>query len=158
MAKVKVTTKFKILELIDRFTDTTLANSIGSTIVKEAKRNIAEGQSPVRDHGRFERYKDRTKYPGKIKEARPVNLLLSGEMLENYDYEIQTDGAIKVGIVSGSKDVKDRAGYHNEGTNVMAMRRTVPQQGEEWSIRIMRAIRDIYGKRLEQIVKASNKK
>lgn len=157
MAKVKVTTRFKIIEYIDRFVDGTLANQIGQTIVTEAKRNIAEGQSPVRGHGRFERYKDRKKYPGELKPQRPVNLLLTGEMLRGYGYKARPDGVVEVGMVDGSRQRKEVAALHNEGTPNMAMRRMNPQDGEEWSVRIMRAIKELYGKRLTQIIKASNK-
>lgn len=156
MAKVKVTTRFKILEVIDRFVDSTLANSIGSAIVEGAKTNIADGISPVRDYGRFERYKDRAKYPGRLKPARPVNLWLTGSMLKGYQFRVIGD-IVEVGMVSGSARDKEIAGYHNEGTPNMAQRKIVPGEGEEWSIRIMRTIRDLYGKRLEQLIKASNK-
>ncbi len=157
MAKIKVTTRFQILELIDGFVNNTTANAIGKTVVDEAKQNISEGLSPVRGYGRFERYKDRTRYPGKLKPARPVNLELSGDMLKGYDYRITTDDTIEVGMVGGSAFDKEKAQYHNDGTPNMAQRKLVPGDGEEWSVSIMRSIRDLYGKRLEEIIRQSNK-
>ncbi len=158
MAKVKTTVRFKIVELVDRFVDNALANQIGKTVVDEAKRNMSEGLSPVRGYGRFERYKDRKSYPGDLKEARPVNLNLTGKMLEGYDYKISSDGVIDVGMVKGSADRKEIAGYHQDGTEFMAQRKMVPGDGEEWSVKIMRAIRDLYGTRLEKLIRQSNKK
>lgn len=158
MAKVKVTTRFRILEFIDKFMDGTTISAIGNTIVDTAKEMISEGQSPVRGHGRFERYKDRTKYPGDLKPARPVNLKLTGEMLSGFSFKYVGNNTLQIGMIEGSKDRKDVARYHNSGTGKMAMRRFIPQEGEEWAISIMREIREAYGKRLETLVKASNKK
>ncbi len=158
MARVKVTTRFKILELIDKFVDGATANAIGQTVVKEAKQNIAEGLSPVRGYGRFERYKDRKKYPGDLKPSRPVNLELTGEMLEGYDYRVTSNDTIEVGMVKGSAFAKEKAAHHNAGTPYMAQRKIIPGDGEEWSVTIMRAIRDIYGKRLENLIRQGNKK
>ena len=146
------------MELIDRFIDNATANDIGRTVVAEAKRMIAEGQSPVRGYGRFERYKDRTKYPGKLKDARPVNLYLSGDMLKAFGHRISGKDAIEVGMVKGSEFQKEKAGYHHDGTDAMAQRRFVPGKDEEFAVSIMRAIRDIYGKRLASLIRKSNKK
>lgn len=158
MSTVKVTSRFKILEVLDRFVDNALANDLGRTIVKESLQNISEGQSPVSGHGRFERYKNRQSYPGKLKAHRPVNLNLTGEMLGGYGYRIRSDHVIEVGMVSGSQQRKEVATYHNTGTDKMAMRRFIPQRDEQFTVRIMRKIRDLYGKRLEKLIRQSNKK
>lgn len=158
MAKVKVTTKFKITELVDGFMDNTTSNILGKTIVEEALDNIAQGISPVRGYGRFERYKDRKKYPGDRKPARPVNLWLSGAMLRAYWYRLgRQKNSIEVGIVRGSLSEKNKASYHNEGTEHMAQRKITPGEGEEWSVTIMRAIRDVYSNRLANLIRQSNK-
>ena len=159
MPKVKVTAKFQILELIDRFIDGTTANSIGNAVVDEARNLIASGISPVRGHGRFERYKDRTKYPGNRKSVRPVNLYLSGDMLDTgFGFRRTERDSIEVGMVKGSSHVKEIAGYHHDGTEKMAQRRFIPGDDEEWSVSIMRRIRDIYGERLAKLIRQSNKK
>ena len=158
MAKIKVTARFAILELIDRFIDNATANDIGRTVVTEAKRMIAEGQSPVRGYGRFERYKDRTKYPGKLKDARPVNLYLSGDMLKAFGHRISGKDAIEVGMVKGSELQNDKATGHHTGDGYPVQRRFIPGEGEEFAVSIMRAIRDIYGKRLASLIRKSNKK
>lgn len=159
MAKVKVTSKFKILEVIDRFVDNTTANALGKTVATEAKDNIASGLSPVRGYGRFEKYKDRKSYPGDLKEARPVNLWLTGDMLRGYWYRISgKKDTIEVGMVNGSARDKKIAGYHQEGTPNMAQRKIVPGPGEEWSVSIMRKIRDVYSQRLSNLIRQANKK
>jgi hypothetical protein len=204
MAKVKVTARFQILEFIDRFVDGATANAIGKTVVTEAKAMIAEGQSPVRGHGRFEAYKAQGRataiekerkaavkgtsakslerfaanakasaasaaakkgYPwsamGKYpdKKVRPVNLELSGEMLDALTFRVlPSKNAIEVGIIGGSADVKERAKAHHDGTKDMARRRFIPGEGEEFAVSIMRAIRELYGKRLAYLIGRSNKK
>jgi hypothetical protein len=158
MAKVKTTAKFDILELVKGFMNSRTQDEVGNAVVDEAKKLISEGQSPVRGYGRFERYKDRTKYPGSLKSARPVNLYLTGEMLAGFSFRKRADGVVEAGMVKGSSDRKEIAAYHNEGTPNMAQRRIVPGEGEEWTISIMRKIRDVYEKRLSEVIRQSNKK
>lgn len=164
MAKVKVTTKFQILDFIDNFVDGTTASAIGRTVTETAKEMIASGQSPVRGYGRFDGYSDSYKKDIKgtlgkryRKTVRPVNLLLTGEMLDGYDFEIRGD-SVFVGMVKGSEARKEIAGFHNDGTPNMPQRKIVPSDGEEWAVTIMREIRDIYGKRLSEIIRQSGKK
>lgn len=158
MAKVKVKTKFEILSLIDKFVDNATANTLGETIVEEAKDNIASGLSPVRGYGRFERYKNRKKYPGDLKSARPVNLNLTGAMLRAFGYRIGREkDTIEVGMIRGSASDLAKAKAHQEGTEHMAQRRMVPGEGEEWTVSIMRKIRNVYSKRLANLIRQSNK-
>lgn len=117
---------------------------------------IASGQSPVAGYGRFEQYKDRVKYPGDLKPARPVNLKLNGDMLDNYDYDVQGDGTVRVGMVGGDTKAREIATYHNDGTPNMAQRKIVPGRGETWATSIMRAISDAYSKRLAKLIRQSN--
>lgn len=156
MSKVTVTSNWKIIELVDRFIDSRTQDRLGETVVDAAKQMISEGQSPVQGYGRFERYKDRTKYPGGRKDARPVNLYLSGDMLGDFDYK-KTDDGVAVGMVRGVK-TKEIAGYHQDGTPNMAQRRFVPGDGEEWAITIMRKIADVWGKRFADLIRQSNRK
>jgi hypothetical protein len=159
MSKVKTTVKWEILEVLDRFIDGATANAIGKAIVDETRAMIDSGLSPVRGYGRFERYKDRKKYPGKQKDARPVNLYLSGEMLDKgYGFRRKGNESIEIGMVKGSEKRKKIAGYHNEGTDDMAMRRFIPQEGEEYAVRVMRVIRDQFSQRLQKLISRSNKK
>lgn len=158
MAKVKTTAKFKIIEFVDKFIDGATANSIGRAVVDGMKEAIAEGQSPVRGNKRFARYKDRYSYPGKLKPHRPVNLNLTGEMVAGLGHRMKDKSTIEVGMTKGSADRKKIAGYHNTGTENMAARPFIPQDGEEFSQRIMNTIRDAYSKRLATLIKKANKK
>lgn len=157
MAKVRVEKRFEIVQLVNKFSDKNFSHDLGTELVTAIKAQIADGISPVRGHSRFARYKDRTKYPADQKPARPVNLNLSGEMLKNLTFKIKENNKIDVGILTGSAEVKARAQAHNTGTEHMAMRRFIPQTGEEFSVRIMRRIAELYGKRLQKLIKLSNK-
>ncbi len=164
MAKVKVTTRFKIIEFIDGFIDGTTEKAIGRAIVDGAKELIESGQSPVRGYGRFEvysdSYKDQIKGPyGKklSKTVRPVNLYATGEMLDGYDFRRKDELTIEVGMVSGSDERKRIAGYHNDGTEKMPARPIVPEKDEEFAVSIMREIGEVYGTRLRKLIADSNK-
>lgn len=158
MAKVKVTSRFEILEVINNMVNTRTANELGRAIVDGSKRLMSDGISPVRDYGRFERYKDRKKYPGNLKPARPVNLQLSGELFEAFDYRKKGKLSIESGIIKGSRRLKEIARAHQAGTPNMAQRRMFPGKGEEYAVTIMREIRKIYTKRLRELIRKSNKK
>jgi hypothetical protein len=164
MAKVKTTVRFQILELLDSFVDQTTANTIGQTVVDEAKRMISEGQSPVRGYGRFDGYSDTYKQTIKNnprtefsdKNVRPVNLSLTGKMLSLFGFRVRGQ-AVEVGFVRSGEHA-ELAEIHNEGLGKMPQRRMVPGDGEEWSVTIMRAIRDVYETRLEKIIRQANKR
>lgn len=211
MARTKVTTRFKILEFIDRFVDNTTANAIGEAVTEEAKRLISEGQSPVRGIGRMAGYSEtykmaikgdikfrsfknggtvailppeklnkkgnatlikKNKKTGKFearrerfapglgvgKQVRPVNLHLTGEMLEGYSFRVKGKDVIEVGIIHGSAERKEIAGYHQSGTENMPRRPLVPGEGEEFAVSVMRRIRDLYGKRLADVIRRANSK
>lgn len=166
MARSNTTVKFQILEFIDNFIDDATANAIGRTVVDEAKEMISSGQSPVRGVGRYAVYSDTYKSAIKTakrgdllaKTVRPVNLHLSGEMLDGYGFRHKNSTTLEIGMVSGSKERKEIAGYHQAGTRRMPARPLVPGENEEWAVSIMRAIRDVYGKRLRQLIERSNKK
>ena len=158
MAKTKVTVKFELLEIIDGFMDGSTKAALGNAIVDAAKELIAGGQSPVRGYGRFERYKDAKKYPGKLKDQRPVNLYLTGKMIAGYGWRNKSNTSIEVGMTKGSSKDKEIAGYHNDGTDVMAQRKIVPADDEEWNVSIMNNIRDLYSNRLASLIRQSNKK
>lgn len=92
------------------------------------------------------------------KQVRPVNLYLSGEMLDDgYGFEVRGE-SVFVGMVRGSAAKKEIASYHNDGTDRLPQRRIVPGAGEQWAISIMRAIRDLYGERMKKIIRDSSKK
>lgn len=158
MATAKVTVKFKILEILENqlIVDSTTADKVGSTVVAEAKKMISQGLSPVRGEKRFEKYKNKEKYPGKKKPATPVNLELTGDMLKGYGYRRGKNNAVEIGMVSPTGNRDKVARYHNEGTPKMAARPITPQKGQEYAVSIMQAIRDIFDTRLSKMIRQSN--
>lgn len=157
MAKVRITSKWDIIPLVNNLVDQTTATTLGDAIVGEAKELIRNGISPVRGHGRFAAYKDRKKYPGDLKSARPVNLFLTGDMLRGFGFKLGAKNTVEVGMVNGSSFAKEKAEAHNAGTRHMAQRRFVPGPKEEWAVSIMRKIRDVYEKRLGFLIRQANK-
>lgn len=160
MAKVKVTTNFKINSLLSKpmMRDSDL-RIMGQAIEDIAKEQIAAGISPVRGERRFERYKNTDRYPGGLKPNRPVNLNLSGEMLKHLTYRLKTSDTIDFGIIRAPHDVVVRARVHNDGErDDIAQRPFIPDKpGQSFSVSIMRKIREIYSKRLAAIIDESNK-
>lgn len=158
MAKAKVTSKFAIAELVEQFVTVAVAEAVGRATVDGAKELIAQGISPVARKGRFERYKDRFKYPGDLKPHRPVNLNLSGKMLRAFGWKREGKFSVKVGMVKGTERDNDLAVWHNAGTEHMEARPFIPlEKGEEWAPRIMREIREIYAERLAVLIERSNR-
>lgn len=107
------------------------AKEIGNACLKEMKSLIAKGTSPVRGAGissRFAPYKNPDKYPGKRKAHVPVNLRLTGKMLDDLDVSIEksvSGYAPALGYSSSSEQVKERG--HREGANKQPKRPTIPQ-------------------------------
>lgn len=125
-----------------------------SSVVNEIKRLIASGQSPVKGFGRFPQYKDRLNYPGKRKPATPVNLFLSGDMLKHYTGHQLNEKSMGIGYASGTpQNIKDRAEGNNIGANKIPARRHVPLSGEEFTISVMRKIKDVFARRIAELFK-----
>lgn len=126
------------------------------TAVEEAKANAKRGQKGKAGTKARERAKKQEDRHGK--KVRPVNLNLTGEMLDGYTFQLKDPTTIKIGVLDASAERKEIAGYHQEGTPKMPRRPLVPGDGEEWAVSIMREIRDRYGKRLQEIIRRANKK
>lgn len=93
------------------------------------------------------------------KKVRPVNLELSGDMLDALDWRRSRANVITWGLHSPGKEILDRAQAINDGTDKMAKRPFIPDKpGQEFAARIVRAIKDIYSKRIGSIIKSSNRK
>lgn len=158
MARTKVTTKFAITRFVDNFLTAEDKNEIGRTVTRMASEMIAAGQSPVRGERRYPGYKNPDKYPRDLKNKRPVNLYLTGEMLSYLGHQITGDGKVEWGIVKAPEAVVTRARVHNDGTrDDIARRPFIPnKEGETFAVRIILAVRAIYSKRLSAIVKKSS--
>lgn len=159
MAKVTAKAKFDVLTELDTFFNSETVRKLGRTIVGGIKDHVAKGLSPVRDHKRFDRYSDsytktikRGGIPGKT--VRPVNLRKSGEMLDALDYKAIENG-VEVGFFSGKP--AEIAGYHQDGTSKMPMRRMIPDKLEEFTVSIQDDVKDVYAARVNDIIRRSNR-
>lgn len=156
MAKTKTRVSFSISTLIQTFMTEAVAREIGESVHEEVRSLISNGQSPVRGERRFAQYKERKSYPGKLKPAVPVNLQLSGEMLESLNFRRRGD-TVEFGFLAGtSADVLARAQAHQDGTPKMAARPMIPVAGQEWAVSVVRRFKDVYSRRLQDIIKKSN--
>lgn len=168
MAKVTTAVHFAINSLINRFMGETEKRELGETFTSLAKDMISKGISPVRGHRKFESYNAQNTgkkgYPYNImrqyasKRARPVNLYLSGSMLNGYSWRSKPGQLIEVGYVNVSGVDAIKAQVHNDGTRNIPARPTVANKpGQQFAVAIMRELISVYRKRLEDIIKKSNK-
>lgn len=136
------------------FTQTVDRDVVQGTIVPR----ILVGLSPVKTFGRFVGYKNPDKYPGNKKPKRPVNLKLTGKLLENYRAFVRA-GSLWIGIQpSAPSDVKEYAGHLNEGTENMAARRLVPIQGEQFGVSIVQKLKAAIAVRAQALFKKTKLK
>ncbi len=142
-------------ELRKELNGLSIQREIGKTVVEEVKDFTSKGISAAEGDGRFrfQKYKDPKKYPGDKKPSRPVNLSLTGQMLDALEHWI-TAGRLFIGY--RTKNVKAEA--HNFGTEHMPVRRFLPvQEGSKFNLTIMKKIRDIYIRRIEATIKKGSR-
>lgn len=125
---------------------------IARAVIDEMRRFIAIGTSPVRGERRFDSYKDKLRYPGDLKNSKPVNLQLSGDMLNAITFRIVRFG-VKIGIFD--KRQADKAITHLRGLNGVPQRKFLPvDEGDEFIVSIQRSIRTLYAKIISDIIKS----
>lgn len=151
--KVKVKTTLKVppfAQVVDKDLIRDLQNDVVSEVILPM---IEGGQSPVRAKGRFVKYKDPDKYPGTKKGQRPVNLTLTGKMLEHYKAFIVGRNA-KIGIPDNApQDIRDRALGNNYGMVGIPERRFIPAEGETFKVSVIVALRDVFSKAIGRLLK-----
>ena len=134
-------------ELSKPSTQTFIANSV----IDLTKKFIATGTSPVLGERRFVPYKDKDKYPGDKKNSRPVNLYLSGQMLDAITFRLLKN-SIQIGI--WDKDQRKKAETHMFGLNGVPQRKFLPvEQGDQFNVTIARSMRSLYEKIVRGIIK-----
>ncbi len=160
MAKVKVRTVGKIItEKLSASKSQVEAykKALGESVVTEIKQFIARGQSPVLDEGRFAPYKDKKKYPGDLKASKPVNLYLSGDMVNAIGFKKNDGSSISVGLMTGDSEILKRAKTHQEGTEFVAKRKFIPDgEGDSFAVKIQRTIRNIQETFIDDLIKKLN--
>ncbi|MCA9485962.1 MAG: hypothetical protein KC506_03910 [Nanoarchaeota archaeon] len=151
MADVKVDTRG--LKAKFEFLQKKIAGAVGNELRKEVLSSIKRGVSPVKGQGRFQKYSE--SYTGiikrgiKNKRVSPVNLTLSGELLDSIYVKLNNNK-----ITIGFSDEKFE--YHNKpesGSNMPARRLLPTEPGEEFSKSITLRIRNLVLERVKQIFK-----
>lgn len=108
---------------------------IGNQFITLMKELIARGISPIKGIGRFPAYKhagDENKYPAtKGKPARPVNLSLTGNFLNNLKAYVLKEGALEVGYRDPKEALKEKG--HREGAGGQPARPTLPEGKEAFA-------------------------
>ena len=128
---------------------------VGELIVTEMRKSMGAGLSPVRGEGRFVGYKDRKKYPGDLKAARPVNLHLTGDMWNALTYWSVSGRLV---ICFQDRDEAKKAQSHNQGTRHIPRRHFMPtENGEELNVTITRAVRNLYAEILSDIIRKNRR-
>lgn len=171
--KLKVKHSLGILENLKQLNAPANNKKIGDLTVRLMKDAIARGLSPVRQFGRFEEYsaakrnraskKSRssakqgypfnvlTEYPNK--KVRPVNLELSGKMLNALTSKSKSDSVV-VGIFNKTQEEKARGHQLGDAKKNLPKRRFVPTaSGEQFIVSIQREIRQLYSELLDAIIK-----
>src|SRR3990172_7007641 len=115
---------------------TSQMNDIGRHVVVKMKDLIRKGVSPIQGNGRFEAYRGSyamgisrkyARYKALGKKLRPVNLTLTGEMLNNLKHRA-SGTSIVVGYDENSEIKKEQG--HREQANGQAFRPTIPEGKE----------------------------
>jgi len=140
----KVTVKADSLRsVLNELNSPAMTRRVGELVVEEVKDSLEVGLSPVRGVRRFQQYTD--PYPGNKKASRPVNLKLTGAMLDALKYFFR-GSRLFVGI-TGSEGVKAQA--HNDGQGNMPERHFLPTRaGEEFTVSIMQKVKNLYERML----------
>lgn len=142
------------LEKLKKPVEKSDAEDIGKVVIDEMKNMISKGISPILDQGRFPAYKNPERYPGKLKNKRPVNLKLSGSFLDSLKYKAVTSKsgyATEIFYKGKKQNLKEQG--HRDGANGQPSRPTIPQDGEQFAARIKRLYSKIYKDRINRILK-----
>lgn len=139
------------------------AKELGSTTVKEMKKLIAVGSSPIRGKGRFKAYRGgyrrqirkTGRVAGKAKKLRPVNLKLTGAFLKDLKGNVVKQGTkgftASVGYRKGKQQKKEKG--HRDGKFGQAERPTIPEGSETFAVTISQKIIKIIDKAIGRINK-----
>lgn len=148
--KVKITAP-GLMKLKDEMSKADFHHNVALFIINEMKRFIRIGTSPVKGERRFDAYKDAKKYPGDLKNRRPVNLELSGRMLQAITYKPIKDG-VKIGIWDSIQAQKART--HLQGLNGVPKRKFMPvEENDQFIVSIQRDARYLYLRKIYAILK-----
>ena len=106
---------------------------------EEVKRLILRGISPVAGEKRFIGYKNPEKYPGKRKPKRPVNLKLTGDLLDGITAEFER-GKIVYGV-NDKNQVKKAIGLLDGANGMAGPRKFIAGQGDKYKPQILNKLK-----------------
>lgn len=114
---------------------------IGNSVTDNMRDFISKGISPIQGKGRFPAYKNPKSYPGKKKNARPVNLELSGDFLKSLYSKGKTgiNPQIEIGYPP-DEALKEKG--HRDGANGQKKRPTIPDGNEKFAVTIVNDLID----------------
>jgi len=153
---VKVSDGFinRLKEIDKNALDERVSAEANNTVLKKILALIGSGRSPVEGYGRFEDYKNPDKYPGTRKSARPVNLRLTGDMLDELEFR-SVSGNLVYGIHSDAdNDIKIRANVHNNGErDDIPQRKFVPSADEGFTSSVALELRNLIKRQILNRIK-----
>lgn len=165
--KAKVSVNFNIDKSLQKLKSDKVLVPIAREVLSLMKDKIYIGYSPVKGEGRFIAYSaqrnnvrpKKSLYPYNVqkkfpdKRVRPVNLKLSGQMLQALTYKIR-QGAIILGIFDAQESEKAQRHQVGDPAHGLPKRRFLPtKSGEEFIVSIQREIKDLFVRAIDQILK-----
>ena len=140
ISPVKIKKLRKKLENIAFPANKATAARAGRATVREMKRLIKTGQSPIKGKGSFPAYKNPDKYPGRKKKHSPVNL------------KLKKGWAFLVGYLDSVLAQKKERG-HASGQNKQPKRPTIPSGRQLFHKKISEAYLAVLRKRISKLIK-----
>lgn len=154
--EIKITDKLKkALEEATKPIDEITAKKVAIDVIKKMKSLIRRGESPIDGNGKFPKYKNPKRYPGKLKPKTPVNLKLTGKFLDSLRSRHKPN---RYGIGTelyfpAKQELKEQG--HREGANGQPERPILPSvKGEKFTKDIRDLYTELYRERILEVLKS----
>ena len=109
--------------------------------------HILKGKSPVDGEGRFDKYSPsytrqirKKKFKKYKKRTRPINLKLSGDLIESFYIKPNWQNKFRIGFTDPKAVYHDKDGA-GKGKKI---RRMLPRDGEQFTSRIRRKVKNVF--------------
>lgn len=136
----------KKVDQLNRVMDDQVAKEIGTYTVEQMRKFIRRGQAPIEGFGRYPEYKEsylQSSQAQKLgKKARPINLTLKGDQLNNLTFKVESARTAGRRVVVGyfDRDSINKELGHATGQNNQAVRPSIPTSGQNFAVLITRGI------------------
>lgn len=148
----------KLRDLTKDWMDEPTANKLAKACIAEMKNLISSGISPIRGgavNGKFPKYLDKDKYPGKFKDSTPVNLKLSGDFLSNLTFRVEEKGRNGKKAIIGffDSESQDKEAGHRAGSDKKKTKRRpiIPVGREKLAVKVENTLISILKDRLKEL-------